>query len=571
MQEAGQRGSRNDAGAAPRSEPPRHQQTAWLSQLPPWGQAPPRGVRPRLAGPDPSVGTPLYAASGTRPCRRTDLGGAVEARDALDVRRVREEVERPQARERVATLREDGRVACQRRRVAGDVDDAAGAQLGHAARGLGGHARSGRVEDDHVGRGQALRDQVARRLAGIGSHELDVGDAVGERVLARPLDRLGDDLDADHAARGTCEGKADRARPAVQVPDDLAAGQRGLLDRVLIEHVGHLGVRLQERAGRDAQAQAADLLLEPGAAEQRPRRDAAGHLGHAVVDRVEHSDDARGALLEQRLEILDAGQLATGGDEDAEQLARAHALAHDQVPEEAGVGALVVGLEALGACPIAERLAHGVAGVARQQADLDGDDLLPAARLVEAERDALGRARPGVLQLVAIGVLAHGRHDRLDRRLRQPGDALQRVEHLLLLVLELALVAQVLPAATATGAEVRAGRLDTVGPARQALERDRLAVAALDALDPRHHAVARKRAIDEHDDAVMARDATPTRCQRVDGELELLSDPKRRSHGGSIGGGPLSGSGSRSAKARRRRVASTPRPDAAAAASQRLR
>ena len=149
--------------------------------------------------------------------------------------------------------------------------------------------------------------------------------------------------------------------------------------------------------------------------------------------------------------------------------------------------------------------------------------------------DALGRVRPGVLQLVAIGVLAHGRHDRLDRRLRQPGDALQRVEHLLLLVLELPLVAQVLPAAAAAGAEVRAGRLDAVGPAREPLERDRLAVAALDALDPRHHAVARERAIDEHDDAVMARDATPTRCQRVDGELQLLSDPKRRSHEGSIG------------------------------------
>ena len=52
----------------------------------------------------------------------------------------------------------------------------------------------------------------------------------------------------------------------------------------------------------------------------------------------------------------------------------------------------------------------------------------------------------------------------------------------------------------------------------------------------------------------MARDATPTRCERVDGELELLSDPKRRSHAGSIGAGRLySGSGSRSARGRRRR------------------
>ena len=82
---------------------------------------------------------------------------------------------------------------------------------------------------------------------------------------------------------------------------------------------------------------------------------------------------------------------------------------------------------------------------------------------------------------------------------------------------------------------MRAGRLDAIGPAREPLVRDRLAVTALDALDARHDAVAGQRAVDEDDDAVMARDATPTRCERVDGELELLSDPKRRSHAGSIG------------------------------------
>ena len=55
-------------------------------------------------------------------------------------------------------------------------------------------------------------------------------------------------------------------------------------------------------------------------------------------------------------------------------------------------------------------------------------------------------------------------------------------------------------------------------------------MAALDLLDARHHAVARQRAVDEDDDALMACDTAPTRCERVDGELELLSDPKRRSH-----------------------------------------
>ena len=202
---------------------------------------------------------------------------------------------------------------------------------------------------------------------------------------------LVDDLDADHAARGARQRKADRARAAVQVPDDLAAGQRGLLDRVLVEHVGHLGVRLQEGAGRDAQAQAADLLLEPGAPEERPRRDAAGDLGHAVVDRVQHADDAR-------------ARARPAAPRDSRRRARSPATVTRmqsnspvRTPSRttrcrriAGVGALVVGLEALRARPVATNASRtALPRVARQQADLERDDLLPAARAVEAERDAL--------------------------------------------------------------------------------------------------------------------------------------------------------------------------------------
>ena len=249
---------------------------------------------------------------------------------------------------------------------------------------------------------------------------------------------------------------------------------------------------------------------------------------------MQHAHDSRRALGQQRFESLDLGDVARDRHEDAEQLAGAHALAHDQMPQIARARALIEGLEPLLARPGHERLTHRVAALSREQAHLERDDLLPAARAVEAERDAVVGRRPGVLQLVAVGVLAHGRDDRLERRLRQSGDALQRVQHLLLLVLELPLVAQVLPAAAAAGAEVRAGRLDPVGPAREPFVGDRLAVPALDALDTRHHAIAGQRAVDEHHDAIMACDTAPTRCERVDGELELLSDPKRRSHAGSI-------------------------------------
>ena len=202
---------------------------------------------------------------------------------------------------------------------------------------------------------QAVGDQIARRLAGVGADELHVRDAVGERVLSRTLDRLGDDLDANHASRGAGQREPDRARAAVQVPDRLAAGQPGLLDRVAIEHVGHLAVGLQERARRDAQAQAADLLLEPRPPEQRPGRDAGRDLGDAIVDGVQDAHDPGRALLEQRLQALHSGRIARDGDEDAQHLTRAHALAHDEVPEVAGVRALVVGLQPLARAPSRER------------------------------------------------------------------------------------------------------------------------------------------------------------------------------------------------------------------------
>ena len=73
-----------------------------------------------------------------------------------------------------------------------------------------------------------------------------------------------------------------------------------------------------------------------------------------------------------------------------------------------------------------------------------------------------------------------------------------------------ALVGEVLPAAAAAGAEVRARRLDAVGALLQRLDGDGVAVASLDLGDARAHAVARAAPGRRTDDeAVEARDATP--------------------------------------------------------------
>ena len=108
----------------------------------------------------------------------------------------------------------------------------------------------------------------------------------------------------------------------------------------------------------------------------------------------------------------------------------------------------------------------------------------------------------------------------------------ERVADLRLLRLELALVGVVLEAAAAAGAEVRARRVDPVGPGREHLERGRLGEAALDLGDPRAHGVAREAAPDEDDEAVQPRDAVAAVGERVDVELELLTVADRGGHEG---------------------------------------
>ena len=218
------------------------------------------------------------------------------------------------------------------------------------------------------------------------------------------------------------------------------------------------------------------------------------------------------------------------GDELDEHLAGVAPLAHDEVAEVAALGGLVVGLELLLARPRLDGVADRVAEVGRQQADVERKHLVPAAGAMEAERRAVRRLGERVLELVAVAVLRGGGHDRLERRLGDPAEADERVAHLRLLRLELALVGVVLEAAAAAGAEVRARRLDPVGAGREHLDRRRLGEAALHLRHARAHRVAGQAAADEDDEAVQARDAVAAVGERVDVELELLTVADRGGH-----------------------------------------
>ena len=201
------------------------------------------------------------------------------------------------------------------------------------------------------------------------------------------------------------------------------------------------------------------------------------------------------------------------------------------MPEIAASVGLRVRLEPLLSRPGANSVADAVPELVGQPAALDLEHLVPAPGPMEAERRAFRRRGERVLELVAVVEdLRLAREDRLERRLGDAREPLQRVAHLHLLLRELRLVREILEAAAAAGGKVSARRLDALGPRPEHLGRERLGMAALDLRDPRAHAVAGEPSPHEDDEAVEPRDAVAAERERVDVELELLSLRHRRGH-----------------------------------------
>ena len=196
---------------------------------------------------------------------------------------------------------------------------------------------------------------------------------------------------------------------------------------------------------------------------------------------------------------------------------------------------LVVGLEPLGARPVARRLPDRVPEIGRQPAAPDVEHLVPAPGAVEAEGRPLRGLRERVLELVPVVEDGLGRHDRLERRIIEPADPAQRVLDLLGLGRDLRLVREILEAAAAAIRVVLARRLDPRRARLDDLDGERLGVVALHPRHARAHGVARQPALDEEDEAVQARDAVPAVGERLDLELELLVWTDGRGHPTSIG------------------------------------
>ena len=186
-----------------------------------------------------------------------------------------------------------------------------------------------RVDDDDV-RGPGAVAELLDRLPDVAGEERRVRDPVEVGVLQGTCDRLLRDLDPPDRERVGREREPDRPDAAVEIPDRLPAGQPGELARDPVQHLRHLGVRLEERVGAGPEAQAAKLLLDRVVAPEQPRGQVR-HLGRRVVDRPVHGAHL-GEAPQHLGEVAGLEALAGRGHELHEHLARVARFAVDEVP-----------------------------------------------------------------------------------------------------------------------------------------------------------------------------------------------------------------------------------------------
>ena len=374
-----------------------------------------RAVRPPVAVP------PDSAASGV----------ALEQRHALDVRRLREHVDRAHAAQRVAGLDELGGVRRERRRVAGDVDDPPRRGLDDPADDLLREPGARRVDDDDVGAPGALdqlaqRERARRRRRSCALLDLVAARAFVDRVGDRRLDQL----QPPQLRRARRQRQADRADAAVEVEDALAAPQRRRTRRR-----ARTGARPSRcwsgrtPAGEIRKRRLAELLLEA----RRSRRSARvspprGRLAERRRPAV-HSRPSQSTAPARAVGVERPGR----GDEPHLDLAGAPPLAHDEVAQEALVRAAVLGGQALGAAPVEHLLAHARSprSEASRQSSTGSMRSQRPGRVEAAHQLAVAVGAERVLELVAVAPLLDGRHDRLEREAVEPADPPQRVVDLL--------------------------------------------------------------------------------------------------------------------------------------------
>ena len=403
-------------------------------------------------------------------------------------------------------------------------------------------ARGGSTTSD-VGPAGALDELAHARARTSPAKKLRVGDLV-ERARSRsrrrpPPRRSRRPTPRRRAARATGRSCRSRSRGRRRARSRCSAG---VLGGDAVEPLGHLGVGLEERLGRD----------RGSAGRRAPRRAVGAPATSSVSPPAVRLADARrsastsSAVARRRRATQRVGvELARRGDEPHLQLAGAAALADDEVAQEARLRR--GGRRRSSPCVAAPRRAPARAARCRARrracSPRRATIVVPASRARGSRRRA---RRPSpvaerVLELVAVAPLLDGGDDRLELEAVELADAPQRVVDLLGLDLELALVGQHLPRrARVVGDAARCGRATARAP-RPRAPRRRRACACRRRARTRSPGIAPR---DEHDVAV---ERARRRCRRSASEsiVSSSSSPRAGRDGGSWAAAQDAGSLSR--------------------------
>ena len=267
----------------------------------------------------------------------------------LHLARPGEHVHGPGGREAVAQIAQAAHVAGERCRIAGDVDDARGGALrGGAQHGLLAAAPPGGSSTTTSGR----RPCATRRGR--------TSSQAPWRNSALPTPLRAAFSCASRTASGTIsmprraglprQRKADGARAAVRRPRRAPARERAERRRLRVEPLGLRRVDLVKGEGREAEAQAAELVLQSPSPKRgrhrRPRISCVGRgLTFCTAPRSAGTAACRGVA-----QGLLCRQRGGGGHERRQRLAPAVG-AHNEVPHEPAPRPLVVRGDAVGAHP----------------------------------------------------------------------------------------------------------------------------------------------------------------------------------------------------------------------------
>ena len=277
----------------------------------------------------------------------------------------------------VALFAEQLHVPRQSRRVAGDVDHPVRRHFRHGVDDVPAQALARRVQHDHVGPGP-FRRQGFGGFSRVGAEKPGVFDAVAAGIVLRVPDGR---LHQLHTNDGFClprKAQGDGAGTAVEVQNRFRAVKSGGGEGFAVEHLRLVAVDLIKGAGRDAEPQSAQNVLDGIRAPQDPRFFTQHRVTLAGVDVERHGTQLRQAFPQGCDQFFFPGQGFTVDHRADHQFPRCGGMADENMPQQPRMGLFVVGADAVLPRPGDNNISGLVRRFRMDQAALHGDQVMGA-------------------------------------------------------------------------------------------------------------------------------------------------------------------------------------------------